>query len=1095
MAILSLAAYFFLPNILELDKRIPGMIAKETGLECQVGEVHVILLPKPGLLLNDVVFMPPENTAEAKSGPEPFFPEPGRENASLGESSQNENASSLNSTAATNEKPANAAAQGNATSQNATASTAFNPDSGIKSTSLHIRSLAIYLDIPALFSGKVEPVGLNVKGLAFYVNSLNDLTRISHLLFPQIPAPAKESNQQPIVVENSTSETIGWLWEILKSVRLSDTGIYMLNESGHYDPLFTHLKLREFMGDLSLSFTAHGRVNEEPYAMDFKIKLGAFESRYDNVRFKLEATANDEKGFTPRLETSVYFDEAKEQVQLDKFTLRTGKSKLSSSLTVNLGSKEEGTAWQAVGPAVITDFDLPRWVPPLLKMSPETQTLLSKIEGTLNLTFRQEGLFFNDIKVSTGPYRWAGEGSVTDFIGDTKVYFSLKANELPLEAVFPELSDPDLPPRFTADAPKFNQPHFLKGDTGTTPKVELILAAETLLLRSLEVKDFKAVMHNRPLDVQWEISASNISEGQLNATIFDNDDYTIDVTGNLSNVQVSPILTGMGWDLPIYGSGSTNFTLKGKTGNLDDFLESMSLKCNGRAKDALFASSPYPAKAKEREFNRFEQLDFTASFDGAPVNGKPLDALIQLNAQIEGKQQKDGIKFQGKGPLEFDLDGMMEIRNFNLSGQISSSLSFLGFTGKQRNSPFKGALKCSERNASFSLDVSGLDFAGLAGSSHIEGKNLGDSPEFSGKAQVGAQDLRQALTGLGSNVAFVPKPLLGKADAQASFKINNPVNGAAQAQISNISAKIDSMDISGDAWYSPGKETKIKANVSQLDIDSYWPSRDKNKPKTPAKPWDVTGWLGTNLDLTLTSPTLIFMKVPSENITLQATTGNGKLLARLNGTTSGGPLAAELKGHDDKGLLNSTLSLRLEKANLEKITEARSGEVKASGSLETSLDIHGIAGSMDDVPRAFGGQFAFNIGKGYFVRSQTQGPAGPKSETKTARLSNFDFMKGAAKMRAGVLYTEDLLMDGPSTHMVGHGTVDLVDQKINLTMDMNLGGVAFPVTVSGDLADPEVSLRGGKFVTRNITNLGGGLIDLIGGVITLPIKIIEKGTE
>ena len=1099
VAILSLAAYFFLPAILELDKRIPGMIAKETGLECQVGEVHVILLPKPGLLLNDVVFMPPAGMANAENSAAgaPFLPLPnaGQENASLEENLESKIVSSINSTNATDNKPANSTASGNATGQNATVNAAFNPAQEVKPTSLHIRSLAIYLGIPALFSGEVEPVGLNVKGLAFYVNSLNDLNWILHQPAPQTLALEEKSGRQNIVVENSTAETIAWLWEILKSVRLSDTGIYTLNKGGLYEPLFTGLKLREFMGELSLSFTAHGQVNEKPYSMDFKIKLTEFKSGYDNASVKLEATANDEKGFTPKLETTVNFNEAKRQVQLDNFILKTGKSKLSSSIAVNFGPEGEALAWEAVGPARITDFDLPRWVPPLLKMSPETQTLLSKIEGTLDLTFRREGLFFNAIKVNTGAYHWVGEGSVTDFIGDTKVYFSLKANELPLEAVFPELSDPDRPPRFTADAPKFNQPHFLKGDTGTSPKVELILAAETLLLRSLEIKDFKAVMHNHPLDVQWEISASNISEGQVNATIFDNDDHTIDVTGDLSNVQISPILTGMGWDLPIYGSGSTNFTLKGKTGSLDDFLESMSLKCNGQAKDTLFASSSYPAKPKEREFNRFERLDFTASFDGAPVNGKSLDALIQLNAQIEGKQQKDGIKLQGKGPLEFDPDGMMEIRNFNLNGQISSNLSFMGFTGKQRNSPFKGTLKCSEKNSGFSLDISGLDFAGLTGSTHIEGKNLGDNPEFSGKAKINTQDLRQSLTGLGSDVAFVPMPLLGKADAQASFKITAAGNGTSQAQISNISAKVDQMDIFGEAWYSPGKETRIKANVSQLDIDSYWPSKDKNGPKTLAKPWNVSGWLGTNLNLTLTSPSLIFMKLPSENVTLQASTGNGKLLARLNGTTSGGPLTAELKGRDDGGLLNSTFSLRLEKASLEKITEARSGEVKASGNLEMSFDIHGRAGSMDDVPRAFDGQTAFNIGKGYFVRSQTQGPAGPKSETNTARLSKFDFMKGAAKMRAGVLYTEDLLMDGPSTHMVGHGTVDLVDQKINLTMDMNLGGVAFPVTLTGDLADPEISLRGGKFVTRNITNLGGGLIDLIGGVITLPIKIFEKGTE
>ncbi|MBQ4132797.1 MAG: hypothetical protein IJD04_03560, partial [Desulfovibrionaceae bacterium] len=170
------------------------------------------------------------------------------------------------------------------------------------------------------------------------------------------------------------------------------------------------------------------------------------------------------------------------------------------------------------------------------------------------------------------------------------------------------------------------------------------------------------------------------------------------------------------------------------------------------------------------------------------------------------------------------------------------------------------------------------------------------------------------------------------------------------------------------------------------------------------------------------------------------------------------------------------------------IIQSRSEQTIITGNLDASLDVLGELRSSDDIPAALNGQCAFNIGKGYFVRSETGGPAGHMDKPLH---SNFDFVKGSAKIQSGVLLTDDLLLDGPSTHMAGHGQVNLVKNELDIVMDLSMGGVAFPVTVTGKLSAPQISLRGGKFVTRNITNLGGGLINLIGGIITLPVKLID----
>ena len=56
---------------------------------------------------------------------------------------------------------------------------------------------------------------------------------------------------------------------------------------------------------------------------------------------------------------------------------------------------------------------------------------------------------------------------------------------------------------------------------------------------------------------------------------------------------------------------------------------------------------------------------------------------------------------------------------------------------------------------------------------------------------------------------------------------------------------------------------------------------------------------------------------------------------------------------------------------------------------------------------------------------------------------------------------------------------------------MRLTGVSFLIRLKGNLSDPEITLKSGKFVTKNIWNLGEGLVDLVGGILTLPVKILE----
>lgn len=1097
----AVLSYLFLADFLELDQKITDLINKEVGIECSIGEIRVILLPKPGLLLRDVIFMPQGSSINSHSATLKSVPQAPQSNASTENTTSELNENSLNATQENSRLATDSASSPelltnstNSTANSAQTSDALPAPDHPETPSLYIKRLAIYLDIIPLLEGKIEPTGARMNGLSLYLTNLDKLNDVLNKVVAKATPPSStEDTPKVVVIEKSKAQIVTRLWELLQSVSLLNSNVYILNDVGKPEILFGNVKLSAFLGKLSLSFLMHPPVNDEPYSIGMEANISNFNSDFDNVTFNLEAIANDQQGFNPKINTLVRFDEKEDLIFLNNFQIKTGKTSLSSDIVLTLKPDDENLSWHAKGPATISNFDLPRWVPPLLKMSPEAQTLLAQINGELELELNPNGLYLNKVKAVVGPYTWTGTGSITDFTKDLKLYFNFKTNELPLEALFPQLADSDLPPRFTKNAPSFNQPHFLSGDISNAPKLELILGVETLIYRNLRIGDVTAIMHNNPLNVHWEISATNFAGSKLKAVILDNDDYTIDVNGKLAGIQIGTLLPGMDWDLPIHGTASSSFRLKGRTDSLDNFLETIQLEFQGKGENILFASSLTPANPKQRDFNRFEQLDFNTSFRGAPTNDNKLNALIHLDAQFKGKQFKDILEIQTKGPVMFDTNSMMQINGLEFNGQITSDLSFMGFDSKPQTGPLKGNFTCSQENESFKLNIISLSLAGLDGTTQIEGKDIGHNPKISGATQLKSTSLRKFLTKMDVDVSNVPEPLLKEASAQANFTTTETPNGMIETHISNIKAGIDHISLTAEAWHGPDDETRIELTTSEIDLDAYWPSKENPEPSPPAKPWNVSAWLKKDLNFELKTPKIIYKKLPNEDVFVKTTVGKGKLLTTLNSTTCGGDLTINFVGNDKAGLLNSNLSLRFENASLEKITKARSGEIKASGNLEVSLDVSGNLSSMDDIPNALNGQWAFNIGKGYFVRSQAQ--TGKIKEDTSATLSNFDFVKGTGQIRLGVLYTEDLLMDGPSTHMTGEGKIDLVNDKIDIHMNMRMGGVSFPVAVVGDLSDPTINLKGGKFITHNIGNIGGGLLDLIGGVVTLPFKIIELGTE
>lgn len=1104
----SLFAYFFIADTLGLDAQINQEIKTELGVECSIDKVHVLIFPKPGIQLENVLITAPKNWFGDDETPEDF--------------SNLHSVVDGNGTAA--ESIHNATFFETQNSTNATVENiAEQPDNN-----LSIASLNIYLDIPELLNGNLVSSGLAIHGLVLKARSIDEIQTIANHLTGKPNSETKilqnaiegpqiiVQESQIIVEENSISMMIAETADMLTDVRISDSSVLLLNANGQYTPLLEKIELNEFLNEFNGGVVVHDQIDGEPYSMYIEFKLSQLQTSNDQASCKLQIELNDKRGFKPKLVTEINYSENENKILFNNLILTADKNTLNANLCLTLPrvtpaplpasdtntteDTEENTlnnksSWQLTGPLEVTSLGLPYWIESLRSLSPETQYLLSNINAQIDLLFNESGIYFNNIKAVTETYDWQGSGYVKNF-SDPTVGFDFATKEISLEVVFPELISPDLPLRFNEpDILWQNQPFFLSGDEGESPDIKISFKADKTGFRNLEIESLEAVLTNSPLAMHWTVTAGKLSGGNLEAKIDVNDDDTLEAQGSLTSVNIKNTLDGLGIPLNINGDTDAQFTLSGQTLTAKQFLETMILKTNGKAQSVIFGEKTN-AKPNKQALNYFQNLSFDATLEGDQKNSEKTDTALGIKAKFDGTQDKDTFKLSAHGPIQLDAENNISANNLALTGTISSTFGPIGFTSKQP-AAFKGTFTYSEITDQFTLNLPSISLGAMIGNATITAKPAFKEPVFSGKIDFKTNNLRELLTKTGTDVSRVPPHLLTQATLNTNFVVTSHDDAANELNIPAFKAIFDNTTLDGAITRNSKGNIKIVAHADIIDLDEYWPENVDNTDALPAKPWNVKNILNNNLQLAFNLDKLTFMKLPVETVVITAKIENEILQAELSASTCSGQALADLYGKETSGKLESTLGFHLMAIDMEKLTMARSNEIKAGGLLEFGTSLKGQLASFDDMPKAMSGDWNFNIGKGYFNRSVTAGPARAASNGHTEEHSNtqirtnIDYIKGSGPVENGIFKSENIVLDGPSTSMKANGYADLDKKKIDMFLDLRMAGVSLPVELKGNLTDPEISLKGGKFITKNITNIGGGLLDIVGSIVTLPIRVLE----
>ena len=95
----------------------------------------------------------------------------------------------------------------------------------------------------------------------------------------------------------------------------------------------------------------------------------------------------------------------------------------------------------------------------------------------------------------------------------------------------------------------------------------------------------------------------------------------------------------------------------------------------------------------------------------------------------------------------------------------------------------------------------------------------------------------------------------------------------------------------------------------------------------------------------------------------------------------------------------------------------------------------------------------------------------------------------------GIVSCKDFLIQDSMLDVKGEGTVNLDKESIEARATITLAGIPeMPVELKGNMFSPQVSYKLLGAVTGTVGNIGSSIFDLMGTIVTTPLKLLTGKT-
>lgn len=494
--------------------------------------------------------------------------------------------------------------------------------------------------------------------------------------------------------------------------------------------------------------------------------------------------------------------------------------------------------------------------------------------------------------------------------------------------------------------------------------------------------------------------------------------------------------------------------------------------------------------------------------------------LLDLDQQDEGARIRIDRLMLDQGTIGYDDAGQKtSIRAEISTGESGPSKSGLSFTaqGKYQGQPMKAvgkggpvlALRDESTPYPLQADLS-------IGRTAVKAEG-----SITSLLKMSALDLRLAVRGASLSQLF---PLLGIAlpDTGAYATEGRLVHSGQTWRYEKFSGRIGKSDIAGTVEVATGgKRPSLKGDLTSrlLDLADLGPligarpgrlqaaqqavlPSDTDVP-TPVRarvlpdlPFKTDRWDSVDAEVTLKAGTIRADTLPLENLEAHLSLKDSVLtLDPLDFGVAGGHLQAVISLDGSQSPIKAHAKLRARKILIAKLFPSADLSQSSIGQINGEFDLTGKGDSVGRMLATSNGKLGLIIARGEISRLMMEKAGlhlweilelqvtGDRLVKLRCAVADFD-------VKDGTMQTQALVFDTAVTTILGTGSVDLAQERLDLTLNQktkNTSPLALrsPIHVRGTFAQPTVGVDRGVVAARAVGAIALGMINPLLALIPL----------
>ncbi len=744
------------------------------------------------------------------------------------------------------------------------------------------------------------------------------------------------------------------------------------------------------------------------------------------------------------------------------------------------------------GRADIHHFSLARWFGFGQAMTGGLQRALDNITGSFEgMELSLRGVTVSRLKARVMDMDLEGSGSCREFL-KPEILISAHGKEVDLNRIFPELSGeyPDMSHLPPPVLPSSHDEDEKEDDEHIAVGYDIHISADNADIMNFRVGG--ADVHVVPAPAghpMLNITAAGLYGGKARSKVYLDD--KVRVTADLEKVNMDgvtralagyPALTGVlkkgSADLSFTpGSGLTMLSSLG--GSITANMEQGGLSLKKGSSALPYVSLSLNAQAAASPAKDLKQMPPLMDFRGSwKIN------LTAQNWSVAAEAKQAALAFSTRSGLPSAM------RNQPVSLQVSLKRGLCSLLAQDLNFTVEGKGSYSADGKSVSMADATLRHDDFTLTGKLSASDVPDKLSLTGRLALSTPSLRICTELFGVSLPSVSgKKTFRKAEAEADVTITSR-----QLSLDKLKGKVDDTSFSGSIHQSLTGRPVLNGNFHTpfLDIDGYRSTDENASSSAKSGPLPLSFLENADMTLSLSMDRVRAFSTTLSRASLSVSQKNGVLSAPFKANFPGG---GQTEGSfqaaitTDKKAADLSLSTRCRNMNMLNFSIDRGQKTRISGTGTFDASLNSRQKTWDDWKHALNGKLALKVADGAIITQPRETASLSRKESRT----EFKTMSMTFTLAKGVATCRDFLVKGSPVTIVGEGTADLATESINAEATVTLAGIPeMPVSITGNMFSPKITYKLLGAVTGTVGNIGSGVIDLVGGVLSAPFKLFMK---